>query len=71
MIAFDKYFRTIVDEAGREARREGLATFEAQHLLLAIAAAREPGRHRPGRLEGGSSRCSPTTALRSYHRVGS
>jgi D-alanyl-D-alanine carboxypeptidase len=42
MMAFDKYFRTIVDEAVHEAQKEGSATFEAQHLLLAIAAAREP-----------------------------
>ena len=46
MMAFHKYFRTIVDEAGHEAQKEGLATFEAQHMLLAIAAAREPTTHR-------------------------
>jgi ATP-dependent Clp protease ATP-binding subunit ClpA len=46
MIAFDKYFRTIVDEAGHEAKKDGSPTFEAQHLLLAIATARERTTHR-------------------------
>ncbi len=42
MNAFDHYLRTILDQAGREAHQEGARTFEAQHLLLAIAAEREP-----------------------------
>ncbi len=41
MTAFDHYLRTILDHAEREAHQEGARTFEAQHLLLAIAAAQE------------------------------
>jgi ATP-dependent Clp protease ATP-binding subunit ClpA len=37
MTAFDNFVRTIVEQAGREARKDGSATIEAQHLLLAIA----------------------------------
>jgi len=38
MAAFDKYLRAILDQAGAEARRDGSATIEAQHILLAMAA---------------------------------
>ncbi|MFI6601068.1 Clp protease N-terminal domain-containing protein [Nonomuraea sp. NPDC050536] len=38
MSAFDKYLHTIIVQAGAEAQKEGSATVEAQHLLLAIAA---------------------------------
>ncbi|GAB2674455.1 hypothetical protein GCM10027088_61580 [Nocardia goodfellowii] len=34
---FDKYFHAVVLRAGQEARQDGSATIEAQHLLLAIA----------------------------------
>jgi len=37
MTAFSRYIRGILDEAGQEARRDGSATVEAQHVLLAIA----------------------------------
>jgi ATP-dependent Clp protease ATP-binding subunit ClpA len=42
MTAFENYLRTIVEQAGNEAAKDGSATFEAQHLLLAVAAAQEP-----------------------------
>jgi D-alanyl-D-alanine carboxypeptidase len=35
---FDKYLRTILEQAEREARLAGSASVEAEHLLLAIAA---------------------------------
>ena len=38
MIAFDRYLRAILDQAGHEARAEGSPTIEAQHVLLAMAA---------------------------------
>jgi ATP-dependent Clp protease ATP-binding subunit ClpA len=41
MTAFDNYVHTIVEQAGHEAHKDGSATIEAQHLLLAIAAERE------------------------------
>jgi D-alanyl-D-alanine carboxypeptidase len=42
MTAFEKYLRSIVEQAANEASKDGSAAFEAQHLLLAIAAEREP-----------------------------
>lgn len=42
MTAFENYLRTIIEQAGNEATKDGSATFEAQHLLLAIAAEQEP-----------------------------
>lgn len=47
MAGFDKYLKTVLDRAGTEARSDGSATVEAQHLLLAIAA--DPGAA-PGRI---------------------
>lgn len=41
--AFDQYLRAILDQAGREARAEGAATVEAQHVLLAMAARSDTG----------------------------
>jgi ATP-dependent Clp protease ATP-binding subunit ClpA len=38
MAGFDKYLKTVLDRAEIEARSDGSATVEAQHLLLAIAA---------------------------------
>ena len=38
MTAFGKYVRTILDQAGDEARVDRSATIEAHHVLLAIAA---------------------------------
>jgi D-alanyl-D-alanine carboxypeptidase len=35
----DKYLKGVLDRAGDEARRDGSTAVEAQHLLLAIAAA--------------------------------
>jgi D-alanyl-D-alanine carboxypeptidase len=45
MTAFDKYVHTIVEQAGHEAHKDGSATTEAQHLLLAIAAEQETTTH--------------------------
>jgi ATP-dependent Clp protease ATP-binding subunit ClpA len=45
MSGFGSYVRTIVERAGREAREDGSATTEAQHLLLAVAAEFEPSTH--------------------------
>ena len=45
MTAFGRYVQTILDRGRREAREEGSATIEAQHLLLAIAAEREAATH--------------------------
>jgi ATP-dependent Clp protease ATP-binding subunit ClpA len=39
---FDKFLAAVLDDAAREARADGSATIEAQHLLLAIVAADEP-----------------------------
>jgi ATP-dependent Clp protease ATP-binding subunit ClpA len=36
--AFGTYVHTIIEQAGHHASRDGSATIEAQHLLLAIAA---------------------------------
>jgi ATP-dependent Clp protease ATP-binding subunit ClpA len=41
MTAFDKYLRTILDQAEREARGDGSKTTEAQHVLLAMASRSE------------------------------
>jgi ATP-dependent Clp protease ATP-binding subunit ClpA len=41
MTGFGRYLREILDEAGRQARSDGSATLEAQHVLLAIAG--QPG----------------------------
>jgi D-alanyl-D-alanine carboxypeptidase len=38
MSPFDEYLHTIIMEGGVEAQRDGSATVEAQHLLLAVAA---------------------------------
>lgn len=43
MTAFDDYLHTITVRADQEARDDGSATIEAQHLLLAIAGEREAG----------------------------
>ena len=43
MTAFDDYLHTITVRAEQEARDDGSATIEAQHLLLAIAGEREAG----------------------------
>jgi D-alanyl-D-alanine carboxypeptidase len=45
MTAFDKYLHTIIDQGTHEARKDGSATFEAHHLLLAIAAEQETTTH--------------------------
>ncbi|QFU90587.1 Clp protease N-terminal domain-containing protein [Amycolatopsis sp. YIM 10] len=45
MTAFDTYLDAIIVLAEKEARDEGSATIEAQHLLLAIAGERESGTH--------------------------
>jgi ATP-dependent Clp protease ATP-binding subunit ClpA len=37
MARFDKYFKTMLDRAGTEARQDASTTVEAQHVLLAIA----------------------------------
>ncbi len=42
MTGFEPFLATVLSEAGQEARRDGSATIEAQHLLLAIAAQDEP-----------------------------
>ena len=46
MAGFDKYLRTLLSRAETEARQDGSATVEAQHMLLAIAAEPDspPGR---------------------------
>lgn len=41
MIGFNKYLENIVERAGHEAREDRSSTFEAQHLLLAIAGEQE------------------------------
>ncbi|MFI6478831.1 Clp protease N-terminal domain-containing protein [Nonomuraea sp. NPDC050663] len=41
MKAFDEFLHLTLTQAGDEARREGSATIEAQHVLLAIAAGHE------------------------------
>lgn len=33
-----RYVQAVIDQAGTEAQKEGAASIEAQHLLLAIAA---------------------------------
>jgi D-alanyl-D-alanine carboxypeptidase len=38
---FDKYLRTILEQAGHQAQQDGSSTIEAQHLLLAMAAQTE------------------------------
>ncbi|MGJ6964859.1 Clp protease N-terminal domain-containing protein [Streptosporangium sp. G11] len=38
MSTFDRYLHTIITEGAIEARRQGSATVEAQHLLLAVTA---------------------------------
>ena len=38
---FDKYLRTILEQAGHEAQQDGSSTIESQHLLLAMAARTE------------------------------
>jgi D-alanyl-D-alanine carboxypeptidase len=46
MTRFDKYLKTMLDQAAVQAKLEGSATMEAQHLLLAVAADKSsaPGR---------------------------
>ncbi len=46
MTSFGRYLKTVLDRAAAEARREGSATVEAWHLLLAVAADQgsDPGR---------------------------
>jgi len=41
MMNFDQYLRALLEQAGREAREDGSATIEAQHLLLAMASQSE------------------------------
>jgi ATP-dependent Clp protease ATP-binding subunit ClpA len=45
MTAFDTYLEAVLVRAEQEARDDGSATIEAQHLLLAIAGEREAGSH--------------------------
>ncbi|MEU0563818.1 Clp protease N-terminal domain-containing protein [Nonomuraea sp. NPDC005983] len=45
MAMIDHYINTIVERGADEARKDGSATVEAQHLLLAIAAERNPVTH--------------------------
>jgi ATP-dependent Clp protease ATP-binding subunit ClpA len=45
MTTFDTYLHAIIVRAEHEARDDGSATIEAQHLLLAIAGEREAGTH--------------------------
>lgn len=45
MTAFDTYLPAIIVRAEHEARDDGSATIEAQHLLLAIAGEREASTH--------------------------
>jgi ATP-dependent Clp protease ATP-binding subunit ClpA len=42
MTPFDRFLRTILEQAGREAQRDHSATTEAQHVLLAMASESEP-----------------------------
>jgi D-alanyl-D-alanine carboxypeptidase len=42
MTTFDTYVRSILERGADEARKDGSATIEADHLLLAIAAEPEP-----------------------------
>jgi D-alanyl-D-alanine carboxypeptidase len=42
MAAIDTYLHAIIVRAQHEAREDGSATFEARHLLLAVAAEPEP-----------------------------
>jgi ATP-dependent Clp protease ATP-binding subunit ClpA len=46
MASFDRYLKTMLDQAAAEARLDGSATVEAEHLLLAVAADQDstPGR---------------------------
>jgi D-alanyl-D-alanine carboxypeptidase len=37
MTTFDRFLRTVLEQAGREAQRDHSATTEAQHVLLAMA----------------------------------
>lgn len=46
MTPFDTYLHMIIMEGGHEAHRDGSATIEAQHLLLAIAAEEGTVAHR-------------------------
>jgi D-alanyl-D-alanine carboxypeptidase len=41
MTTFDRFLRTILEQAGREAQRDHSATTEAQHVLLAMASESE------------------------------
>ncbi|MEU0507450.1 Clp protease N-terminal domain-containing protein [Nocardia sp. NPDC005998] len=43
MTSFDKYFHAIITGGAEQAQEMGSATIEAEHLLLAIAAERDPG----------------------------
>ncbi|HXA60165.1 MAG TPA: Clp protease N-terminal domain-containing protein, partial [Streptosporangiaceae bacterium] len=45
MTVFGKYLQTIIDQGMDEAQKDGSATVEAQHLLLAIAAEPQPSTH--------------------------
>lgn len=42
MTAFDRYLQAIIEKGAYEAHQDGSATIEAHHLLLVIAAEREP-----------------------------
>jgi D-alanyl-D-alanine carboxypeptidase len=42
MSRFDKFLARVLDQAGREARKDGSASVEAHHLLLAVADSEEP-----------------------------
>jgi len=50
--AFGRYVKLILELGGREAQRDGSATIEAEHLLLAIAAEEESGVREPLRAAG-------------------
>jgi ATP-dependent Clp protease ATP-binding subunit ClpA len=41
MTPFDRFLRTVLEQAGREAQRDHSATTEAQHVLLAMASESE------------------------------
>ncbi|GAA5068197.1 D-alanyl-D-alanine carboxypeptidase [Thermocatellispora tengchongensis] len=46
MAAIDEYINAITERAVEEARQEGAAAVEAQHLLLAVAAGQDPATRR-------------------------
>ena len=72
---FDKYLQGVLDKAGDEARLDGSAAVEAQHLLLAIAACPSSGAAAGALAEAGLDRAAIRAALdrefiHSLHAVG-